>query len=217
MRTDNSLGLVGRVWKKCIDAGRHLQHLVRTSELIIVGAKQIDGSPQSSLPIQITVVKIDHSLDSVLKDFACRHLEKYPGALRRFEYCLQQGYPGLACYLDGTMIGYGWWVDHMTPHPHTEFLVLPLATGDIYAFDLFVAKEFRELHRGLQFLIAGERYWKEHGYKRVFSTIRTDNRRSLRVHHQWGWHETGRRTVFKYASAILRCGHEWRWRDPVWF
>lgn len=217
MRTQDYQRLASTIWRKFVATGKHIWRFVYSKEEFIVGFKNLDGSPQDTLPISVTVKRVDHPIEPALRDFAHRALERFPGALRRLEDCLLHGYPGLAGYLDGTIIGYGWWVDHMTCHPHTEFYAVPLVPGDIYGFDLFIAKEFRGLHRGLQFMFASERYCREQGYKRYFAIVRTDNKRSLGVHHQWSWEEIERRTVVRYLSVIMRCGGRWRWRDPMWF
>lgn len=217
MKSETSGNWAGRLWKGFIAVRRFLWHLLYQREDDIVGFKTVSEPPLIDVTVEVSIESLDSGNVDALREFVHGHLANYPDAIRRFEDCLRRGFRGMIAQHQGKLIGCGWWVDNTIEHPQIDVLQLPIGPGDVYGFDLFIGQEFRGRHAGLQFLAACANYFHVHGYRRLFTIVRTDNLRSLKVHRQWGWQEIDRRAVYRIATLLIRCQGRWYWRNPVWF
>lgn len=217
MKPDISKGLIARLWQTFVKIRRFLWHLLYQKEVDIVGFKDLSQPARIEVSDEVTIEAFDSNNEKELRNFAYTHLQNYPDAIKRFEDCIARGFFGMIARHHGVLIGYGWWVNDKMLHPQVEALSLPIGSGDVYGFDVFIGQEFRGRHAGLQSMVASARYFQALGYSRFISIIRTDNIRSLRVHSQWGWQEFERRTVFTIATCLIYCHGRLRWRNRVWF
>jgi len=217
MKDGMSAGWVARLRKGFLALRRFVWHSLYQREDDIVGFKTVSEPPQIEVPLEVSVEPVSAGNLGALREFVYGHLANYPDAIRRFEDCIRRGFLGMVARHQGKLIGYGWWVDNSMTHPQVSVLQLPIGPGDVYGFDLFIGQEFRGRHAGLQFVVACANYFHAHGHQRLFTIVRTDNLRSLKVHRQWGWREIDRRTVYRIGSLLIYCQGRWAWRDPVWF
>lgn len=217
MKPDNARGLMANLWRQFVRTRRFVWHLLYQKEVDLVGFKDVSQPALIETPEEVQVEPLDAGNTDELRKFVYSHLEKYPDALRRFEDSLARKYNGVIARHNGAVIGFGWWVDHTMRHPQVEVLGLPIGREDVYGYDLFIGQEFRGRHAGLQYLIGCSRFFHARGYRRLYTIVRTDNLRSIKVQRQWGWQESGRRNVYTLLSKLIYCNGKLRWRNPVWF
>jgi GNAT superfamily N-acetyltransferase len=99
---------------------------------------------------------------------------------------LDEGQRCFAVWLDGRIIHAAWTV---TGRAGIEYLSteITLAPDEVYAYDVFTSPTFRGLGVSPARMLEMMRYFRDHGYRRLFATILPENRSSFRPGEKVGW------------------------------
>jgi len=120
---------------------------------------------------------------------------------------LKRGYPGVLIFLDETLIGYWWWVSNeieaATTHPCIHRFQLNLGDGDVYAFDYFIAPEYRAQGTAVKTLslIYGE--LKAMGLRRIWGSVDSGNAPARWVYNVHGNRVVRRMVIREVCSAFV--------------
>jgi GNAT superfamily N-acetyltransferase len=142
----------------------------------------------------------------ILASFAARYNDAL--ARRRLDVFLQRGYHGIFALDAAELAGYLWWVDRddVPPHPHLVQDGIELEPADVYAFEYFLAPEFRGADRAGRFLRRVEDHLVGRGYRRLWGTVRPENRAARWLYAVAGYEEVRSLTVRRLPLRLTVAG-----------
>ncbi len=175
-------------------------------EAVVIERDLVDGAPiRDEGRVSVVPIVPDHmsSLDTLGADGNAE------SARRRIRNYVELGYRGYLAMCDGTAIGYGWWVDASFPserlHPAMQQYRIVLQPGELYAFEIFVAPQFRGMGMATAFMQATLQGWLSDGYRRAIGFVDARNLAARTLYRMTGWTDTRRcvtHTLFKRLLVV---------------
>jgi GNAT superfamily N-acetyltransferase len=148
---------------------------VKHTELLI--EKDLDDGIVCPLPDGLQVEAITTRHRSSIERFNERYRSKREA---RASVCyLKHGYRGFIALVNDEPIGYWWWVGkEASPaltHPCVERFELDLKDDEVYAFDYFIAPEYRRFGTGVKCLSLMYLELYKMGYRKVWAFVDAGN------------------------------------------
>jgi len=125
---------------------------------------------------------------------------------------VRNGYRGFAAFVGDALIGYWWWVSNTTDpaltHPCVERFELSLNDDEVFAFDYFIAPEYRDQGAAVKFLSSIYGELAALGYRGVWGSVDADNAPARWVYKLHGNRVVRRTISHEIVSSFLVQG--WR-------
>ena len=175
----------------------------RTELVLLKSLAEAEARPHGANELHVEPITPAHG--PLLKRFNERH--RTPDRAVAIEAYLRNGYDGFLAFRDGTAIGYWWWVgnqvDPALTHPCVERFDLALRDDEVFAFDYFIAPEYRDRGAALKVLSAVYDALAARGYRAVWGAVDHDNLPARWVYRLHG-NDVVRRTVGYDVFSVLR-------------
>jgi GNAT superfamily N-acetyltransferase len=192
-------GLLPRLARRAV-ATVYAKH----TELVLV--KRLDGgltAPYRHNELRIAPVTPGHA--PLLKRFNATHRTKRKVvASARYLEC---GYRGFLAFLDEELIGYWWWVSNETDrtitHPCVERFDLRLKDDEVFAFDYFIAPDYRAQGTAVKFLSLIYAELAALGYRGVWGSVDAANAPARWVYMALGNKVVRRNIAHEIFSSLL--------------
>ena len=165
------------------------------TELLIV--KSLDDGITSFRQDDLQILAIEKHHSRLIQQFNERHRAK-DSVVASICY-LMNDYKGFMAFFDNNLAGYWWWVSNETSpeitHPCVDRFELRLKDDEVFAFDYFIAPEFRDHGIGVTFLPLIYRELKKLGYRKAWGFVDADN-----VAARWVYRTLGNKVVRRIVS-----------------
>jgi hypothetical protein len=199
--------------------GRRAAAAVSTTHTEFLFGKRLDKplrarAQHSGLRIQ----PITSAQAELLRQFNCRHRTKRDVAAST--WYLKNRYQGLLAFLNDQPIGYWWWVSNGTDpaltHPDIDRFELRLSDDAVFAFDYFIAPEYRAHGTAVRVrsLIYGE--LTKLGYRSVWGVVDANDVPARWVDRVQGNKVVSRTISREVLSSVLAQSRRLFSRNPKW-
>ncbi|MCR4347876.1 MAG: GNAT family N-acetyltransferase [Sulfuricaulis sp.] len=169
---------------------------------------------KSSGRLEVVPMHVGHLKELV--EFIQEHHRETARSLRMLDDCFRNRYEGRVALLNGSIIGYRWWVTSAIPHPQLKLYGVSLLDDEVYAFGLYIARAFRAQGYAGEFLALTQKQLVDMGFKRLYNAVATSNVPSRRLYQTFGSKELGLRVSRSFFSTITFCDGRWLRYNPVW-